>query len=99
VPTTPSWRLLLDDIRQPFLHFSVEESVLNGVDEGTSPPTLRLRRSDPSVWIGIYQLPEEDVDLEYCAQRSLPIVRRYNPGGARSFSPALACRIRSSSTP
>jgi lipoate---protein ligase len=86
VPTSPPsrapFRLLRDGITDPFLHFALEEALLRGVDEGTSPETLRLRRVVPSVWIGVYQLAEEDVDLDYCREQKIPIVRRHNPGGA-----------------
>ncbi|NLE10067.1 MAG: lipoate--protein ligase family protein [Actinobacteria bacterium] len=78
----PEFRLLADGITDPFRHFAVEEALLRGVDEGTSPPTLRQRRVSPSVWIGVYQVPEEDVDLEYCRSNDVPVVRRHNPGGA-----------------
>ncbi len=81
-PTRPPFRLLFDGIKGPFRHFAVEEALLRGVDEGTSPDTLRLRQVVPSVWIGVYQVPEEDVDLEYCRSKSIPVVRRHNPGGA-----------------
>jgi lipoate-protein ligase A len=80
--TRPSFRLLSDGIKDPFRHFAVEEALLRGVDEGTSPGTLRLRQAFPSVWIGVYQVPEEDVDLEYCRETGIPVVRRHNPGGA-----------------
>jgi len=80
--TRPRFRLLADGITDPFRHFAAEEALLRGVDEGTSPQTLRLRRVSPSVWIGVYQVPEEDVDLEYCRSQGIPIVRRHNPGGA-----------------
>lgn len=76
------WRLLEDGIQDPFLHFAVEEALLRKMDEGVSPPTLRLRQVIPSVWIGIYQYAEEDVDVEHCQQNKIPIVRRPNPGGA-----------------
>jgi lipoate---protein ligase len=86
VPTSlrarPQFRLLADGITDPFRHFAAEEALLRGVDEGTSPQTLRLRRVSPSVWIGVYQVPEEDVDLEYCRNKNIPVVRRPNPGGA-----------------
>lgn len=78
----PSFRLLDDGITDPFLHFAVEEAILDGVERGTSPPTLRVRRALPSVWIGIYQDAAEDVDLSCCRALRIPIVRRYNPGGA-----------------
>jgi lipoate---protein ligase len=80
--TRPQFRLVADGITDPFRHFAVEEALLRGVDEGTSPQTLRLRLVAPSVWIGVYQVPEEDVDLEYCRGASMPVVRRHNPGGA-----------------
>jgi lipoate---protein ligase len=80
--STLRWRLLEDGIEDPFLHFAVEETLLRRVAEGRSVPTLRLRRTVPSVWIGVYQDPREDVDLDYCRQHGLPVVRRPNPGGA-----------------
>lgn len=76
------WRLLEDGIEDPFLHFAVEETLLRRVAERRSVPTLRLRRTVPSVWIGVYQDAREDVDLAYCQVRGLPVVRRPNPGGA-----------------
>ena len=76
------FRLLQDNIRDPFLHFAVEETLLRRMDEGTSPPTLRLRTVIPSVFVGVYQYPEEDVDVAYCQLHQIPIVRRPNPGGA-----------------
>jgi len=76
------WRRLEDGIRDPFRHFALEEALLRCVDEGSSPDTLRLRRADRSVWIGVHQRPEEDVDLAECAARGIPVVRRHNPGGA-----------------
>jgi lipoate---protein ligase len=80
--TRPRWRILRDGIKDPFLHFALEEAILRGVDEGTSPETLRLRQVDPSVFIGIYQDPEDEVHLPYCETNGIRIVRRQNPGGA-----------------
>lgn len=74
--------MLEDDTRDPFRHFAVEEALLRGIDENITPPTLRLRRVEPSVWIGVYQYPGEDVDVAYCSQKGIKIVRRPNPGGA-----------------
>jgi len=76
------WRLLKDNIRDPFRHFAVEEALTRGIDDGITPPTLRLRQAEPSVWIGVYQYPDEDVDVAYCTAKGIKIVRRPNPGGA-----------------
>ncbi len=77
-----AWRLLRDGIQDPFLHFAIEETLLRRVAENRSEPTLRLRRVVPSVFIGVYQDPREDVAVEECSRRGIPIVRRPNPGGA-----------------
>lgn len=74
--------MLFDGITEPRMHFAVEEALLRGVADGTSSETLRLRRCEPSVWIGVHQYPNEDVDLGYCEAKRLTVVRRPNPGGA-----------------
>lgn len=75
-------RLLTDNIKNPYKHFAVEEAILRLVEEDISPPTLRIRRIYPSVWVGVYQYVEEDVDVDYCQKNNIPIVRRPNPGGS-----------------
>lgn len=91
------FRLLEDDIRESAMHFSVEEAILRGVNEGTSPPTLRMRRSEKAVWIGVHQKVSEEVDRELCLRLGIPIVRRHNPGGAvyqDSGSLCFTCTFR-----
>ena len=77
-----TWRLLKDEISEPRMHFAVEEAILRLTDEEYKMPTLRIRQTEPSVWIGYYQVPEEDVDVDYCQKNNLKIVRRLNSGGA-----------------
>lgn len=91
------FRLLEDNIRESALHFAVEEAILRGVDEGTSPPTLRMRRSEKAVWIGIHQKASEEVNLDLCAREGIPVMRRHNPGGAvyqDSGSLCFSCTFR-----
>ncbi len=76
------WRLIADEIRDPAMHFAMEEALLRLTDENYTQPTLRLRRVEPSVWIGYYQSPAEDVDIDYCTKHNLKIIRRLNAGGA-----------------
>jgi len=77
-----TWRLIKDGITDPFMHFAVEEALLRLTDEKQVIPTLRLRQTIPSVWIGYYQVPEEDVDVNFCKTNNISIVRRLNSGGA-----------------
>lgn len=91
------FRLLEDNIRESALHFAVEEAILRGVDEGTSPPTLRMRRSEKAVWVGVHQKASEEVNLDLCARKGIPVMRRHNPGGAvyqDSGSLCFSCTFR-----
>lgn len=76
------WRVIEDGITEPQMHFAVEEALLRLTDENYSLPTLRIRNVEPSVWIGYYQQADEDVDLDYCRQKNLKVIRRLNSGGA-----------------
>lgn len=76
------WRLLQDDIHEARHHFAAEEAIARLLDEGHSPPTLRLRRVYPSVFIGVHQDAYSEVDVDYCLANNIQIVRRMNGGGA-----------------
>jgi lipoate-protein ligase A len=76
------WRLLKDDIHEARYHFAVEEALARSVDEGLSPPTLRLRQVTPSVFVGVHQNTWSEVNVDYCKTNGIQIVRRMNGGGA-----------------
>lgn len=76
------WRLLRDGVREAHHHFAVEEALARLVDEGRSPPTLRLRQVHPAVFVGVYQNTWAEVDVDYCQSHGIQIVRRANGGGA-----------------
>jgi hypothetical protein len=44
-----------DGISDAHHHFAVEEALVRLVDEGISPPTLRLRQVQRAVFVGVYQ--------------------------------------------
>jgi lipoate---protein ligase len=76
------WRLLCDGIHEARHHFAVEEALARLVDEGHTPPTLRMRQVYPAVFVGVYQNTWSEVDVEYCQAHNIQIVRRMNGGGA-----------------
>ncbi|MHB8194198.1 MAG: lipoate--protein ligase family protein [Bellilinea sp.] len=76
------WRLLQDGITDAYLHFSMEEALARLVDEGHTPPTLRMRRVRPAVFVGVFQNTWSEVDVAYCQAHDIQIVRRPNGGGA-----------------
>lgn len=76
------WRLLQDGITEPYMHFAVEEAVLRLVSEGLLPPTLRLRQVQRAVFVGVLQDTWREVDVNYCREHGIRIVRRLSGGGA-----------------
>lgn len=76
------WRLLYDSIHEARHHFAVEEALARLVNEGHSPPTLRMRQVHPAVFVGVYQNTWSEVDVAYCQAHDIQIVRRANGGGA-----------------
>lgn len=76
-----TWRLLDDGITDAYHHFAVEETLARLVDEGHSPPTLRLRQVRRAVSVGVVQDPYAEVDVEFCRAHEVSIVRRMNGGG------------------
>ncbi len=79
---SPEWRLLRDGITDAHHHFAVEEALVRLVDEGLSPPTLRLRQVRRTVFVGVFQDTWAEVDVDYCREYGIKIVRRANAGGA-----------------
>jgi lipoate-protein ligase A len=76
------WRLLRDGITDAYHHFAVEEALARLLDEGHSPPTLRLRQVRRAVFVGVFQDTWAEVDVGYCRAHGIQIVRRMNGGGA-----------------
>ena len=61
---------------------ATEEALLVSVAEG-GPPTVRFWRWNPSaVTLGRFQDAELEVDLEFCQQEGIQVVRRMSGGGA-----------------
>ncbi len=76
------WRLLQDGVNEARHHFAVEEALARLVDDGHTPPTLRLRQVHPAVFVGVHQNTPSEVDVAYCRAHDIQIVRRMNGGGA-----------------
>ena len=77
------WRLVYLGPRDGYFIQAVYEAIAKFVGSGRAPPTLVVTwPSHPYVCIGVHQVPELEVDTEFCRSRGLPIVRRQVGGGA-----------------
>lgn len=66
----------------PEEHLALDEAVLDAVEAGDSPSTLRLWEADvPFVVMGSAQRAALEVRLEACAADGVPVLRRCTAGG------------------
>lgn len=69
--------------RSEAVHHALDELLLEGVDNGTIPPTLRFwYRETPAVPLGRFQAYEDEVAVEYVDTHDIPVIRRITGGGA-----------------
>ncbi len=71
-------RLLELTLENPYQNLAFEESLLRAA----KVPTLRVWENQKSVVLGRAQLAGFETDLVYCAEHSIPVVRRVTAGGA-----------------
>ncbi len=65
------------------MNMAIDETILDGIRDGTSPPTIRFYGWDPSaVSIGRFQGLEYEVNQEACRAAGVDVVRRITGGGA-----------------
>ena len=77
------WRLVNSGARSASYNMALDEAIAIHVKEGKAIPTLRLYKWDrPSVSLGCFQ-KNADVNMAYCADADIPIVRR--PTGGRAI--------------
>jgi lipoate-protein ligase A len=74
------WRLLVEGSCDGAWNMAVDRAIQEARQADLALPTLRLYRWNvPTVSIGRFQTPES-VDLEYCAEQGIDVVRRYTGG-------------------
>ena len=77
------WRLIPYKTEKAVWNPAWDESILEHVQRGLSPPTLRFYGWDPSaVVIGYFQCLADEVDLALAKEKGVHVVRRITGGGA-----------------
>lgn len=77
------WRLIDSDSQDAPFNMAIDEAIAIEVINGTAPPTLRFYGwICPSVSLGYFQ-KTADIDLNYCIENDIPVVRR--PTGGRAI--------------
>lgn len=77
------WRLIIHEPGDAAFNMAADEAILAACGRDAVPTTLRLYGWDPAaVSIGYFQDAEKEIDLDYCASRGWPVVRRLTGGRA-----------------
>ncbi len=77
------WRVIELESHDAYLNMGIDEALLEGVRDGTSPPTIRFYTWKPSaVSIGRFQSMNDEVNTERCKSLGIGCVRRITGGGA-----------------
>ena len=80
---TEPWRFIDSGPCNAAYNMALDEAIAVAVRNGHAPPTLRLYGWDrPAVTIGCFQKIGE-VDMAYCFQKNIPVIRR--PTGGRAI--------------
>ncbi len=76
---------------------AIDEAILRSCINGESPPTIRFYRWNPkAVSLGYFQDPYKDLNLEYCKNNGIDVVRRITGGYAVLHDNELTYSIISS---
>ncbi|KON31519.1 hypothetical protein AC482_00585 [miscellaneous Crenarchaeota group-15 archaeon DG-45] len=77
------WRLIDLGKAEPYMAQTFYEAVAQAVDDDDSPNTVILvQPAAPYVCLGFHQELEKEIDVDYCGEHGLPIIRRSQGGGA-----------------
>ncbi len=77
------WRLIVDDLNDPFFNMGCDEAIAKFVGEEIFPPTLRFYRWKPATLsLGFFQKFEKEIDFESCQKNNISVVRRITGGRA-----------------
>jgi lipoate-protein ligase A len=78
-----TWRLLDLGYSEPLVAQTFYEAVAEAVHRGLSPNTLiLLQPGSPYACLGYHQDLEKEIDLQFCKEAGLPVIRRSQGGGA-----------------
>ncbi|MFA5518763.1 MAG: biotin/lipoate A/B protein ligase family protein [Spirochaetota bacterium] len=76
------FRILIDAPMEGALNMGIDRAILQTVSERQSIPTLRLYSwAVPAVTVGYFQKISETVNIAFCTENNIPVIRRITGGG------------------
>jgi lipoate-protein ligase A len=84
-----TFRVLDTGVLEGRLNIAIGQAIVEARQAGTVPDTLRFLRFPPTALIGRHQALGQEIDLEYCREHGIGVVRRITGGGAIFMEPGL----------
>ena len=77
------WRLIDSDLSEPAFTVAADEAIARARSEKKVSNTLHFyRRNVPTISLGYFQEIEKSIDMKFCQQNNIQIVRRVTGGSA-----------------
>ncbi|MEE4161798.1 MAG: biotin/lipoate A/B protein ligase family protein [Woeseiaceae bacterium] len=77
-----AFRIIDTGVREGRANIAFDAALIEARQNGLVPDTIRFLRFPPTALIGRHQDLRREVDLEYCAEHGIGLVRRITGGGA-----------------
>jgi lipoate-protein ligase A len=84
-----TFRVLDTGVMEGRLNIAIGQAIIEAHQAGQAPDTLRFLRFPPTALVGRHQALGQEIDLEYCRQNDIGVVRRITGGGAIFMEPGL----------
>jgi len=86
---TRTFRVIDTGVLEGRLNIAIGQAVVEARQAGTVPDTLRFLRFPPTALVGRHQALGQEIDLAYCREHGIGVVRRITGGGAIFMEPGL----------
>ncbi len=82
-------RVLDTGVLEGRLNIAIGQAIVEAHQQGRVPDTLRFLRFPPTALVGRHQALGQEINLEYCRDNNIGVVRRITGGGAIFMEPGL----------
>jgi len=84
-----TFRVIDTGVLEGRLNIAIGQAIVEARQAGAVPDTLRFLRFPPTALVGRHQALAQEIDLAYCEEHGIGVVRRITGGGAIFMEPGL----------
>ena len=84
-----AFRVIDTGVLEGRLNIAIGQAIIEARQAGRVPDTLRFLRFPPTALVGRHQALGQEIDLDFCREHGIGVVRRITGGGAIFMEPGL----------